>query len=142
VFAEGDIGQRVRPQQVGRPGVHPADLHHVAPVLDERTREVIGVMPPDFAFPSNETDLWIPRQMNPESQNFGGHGIPVIARLRTGATVETRVYLDHGFDLRVSRHSGVGDTTNNGDVANSLGGSGNVARSMQIFIEKRSDVRM
>lgn len=57
--------------------------------LDERTREVIGVMPPEFAFPSNETDLWVPRQMNPASQNFGGHGIPVIARLRDGATVET-----------------------------------------------------
>ena len=57
--------------------------------LDERTREVIGIMPPDFAFPRSDIDLWVPRQMNPESQNFGGHGIPVVARLRPGSTVES-----------------------------------------------------
>lgn len=57
--------------------------------LNDRTREVIGIMPPGFAFPSSEIDLWVPRQMDPESQNFGGHGIPVIARLRDGATVES-----------------------------------------------------
>ena len=57
--------------------------------LDERTRDVIGIMPPHFAFPRSDTDLWVPRQMNPESQNFGGHSIPVIARLRAGSTVES-----------------------------------------------------
>ncbi|GMR11989.1 MAG: ABC transporter permease [Gemmatimonadota bacterium] len=57
--------------------------------LNDQTREVIGIMPPGFAFPSNEIDLWIPRQLNPESENFGGHGMPVIARLRDGATVES-----------------------------------------------------
>lgn len=59
--------------------------------LQDRTREVIGVMPPDFAFPSTGTDAWVPRQLNPESPNFGGHGIAMIARLREGATLESAI---------------------------------------------------
>ncbi len=57
--------------------------------LDDRTREVIGVMPPDFAFPSNEIDLWIPLQLDPASQNFGLLRLRVVGRLRDGATLES-----------------------------------------------------
>ena len=71
---------------VGRFGSDP-DVLGSTIQLNDRTREVIGIMPPDFEFPSNEVDLWIPLQMDPESQNFGGHGIPIIARLSEGATV-------------------------------------------------------
>ena len=56
--------------------------------INDQSIEVIGIMHPDFPFPSREVDMWTPRRLNPESPNFGGHGIPVIARLRDGVTVE------------------------------------------------------
>ena len=56
--------------------------------LDGSTREVVGIMPPDFAFPSREIDLWIPLQLDHESRNFLNRHL-VIGRLRDGATVES-----------------------------------------------------
>jgi putative ABC transport system permease protein len=53
--------------------------------------EVIGVMPQGFDFPSPEIDMWIPRGLDPESENFGGHSIWGIARLAPNATVESAV---------------------------------------------------
>ncbi len=53
--------------------------------------EVIGVMPNGFNFPSPDIDMWIPRRLNPESANFGGHSIYGIARLAPGVTVEAAV---------------------------------------------------
>ena len=56
--------------------------------LNGQSIEVIGVMPPEFAFPTPDIDLWVPYRLDPASENFGGHGIGVVARLREGATVE------------------------------------------------------
>ena len=53
--------------------------------------EVIGVMPEGFNFPSPDIDIWIPRRLNPESENFGGHSIYGIARLAPGVTIEAAV---------------------------------------------------
>ena len=50
-------------------------------------RDVIGVMPANFDFPSPDIDLWMPYQLNPASENFGGHHISVIARLNDGVSV-------------------------------------------------------
>jgi predicted permease len=54
--------------------------------------QVVGVMPEDFAFPSNETLLWAPAAALPNWQarrgdRGGGFG-PVLARLRPGATFD------------------------------------------------------
>jgi predicted permease len=51
-------------------------------------REVIGVMPAGYDFPTPEVDVWIPLQLNPASANFGGHDIRAIARLAPGVTIE------------------------------------------------------
>ena len=53
--------------------------------------EVIGVMPPGFDFPSPEIDAWVPRNLDPESANFGGHSIQGIARLSPGTTIERAI---------------------------------------------------
>jgi predicted permease len=53
------------------------------------SREVIGVMPADFDFPSPQTDAWAPDRLNPASENFGGHHINGIARLAPGETIES-----------------------------------------------------
>jgi putative ABC transport system permease protein len=54
--------------------------------------QVVGVMPGDFAFPSNETLLWAPAAALPNwqarrSDRGSGFG-PVLARLRRGATFD------------------------------------------------------
>ena len=49
--------------------------------------EVIGIMPSGYGFPSPETDVWIPYQLDPASENFGGHYIAGLARLAPGVTL-------------------------------------------------------
>jgi predicted permease len=56
--------------------------------LNGGLREVIGVMPPDYAFPNPEIDVWVPRQLDPSSENFGGHHLVAVARLAPGVTIE------------------------------------------------------
>ena len=56
--------------------------------LNGLSREVVGVMPAGYDFPTRETDVWVPRQLNPASENFGGHHLFGIARLSPGMTIE------------------------------------------------------
>jgi len=59
--------------------------------LNGQQVEVIGVMPRGYNFPTPEIDIWIPHQLNPASENFGGHHLWGIARLAPGATIESAV---------------------------------------------------
>jgi predicted permease len=54
--------------------------------LDGRPIRVIGVMPPGFAFPAAETQIWLPMGLDP-SRRFGWINAG-IARLKDGVTVE------------------------------------------------------
>jgi predicted permease len=56
--------------------------------LNGTPREVIGIMPRGFAFPSAETDIWVPLRLDPATQNFGGHFLTPVVRLRPGITGE------------------------------------------------------
>ncbi|MGA2324653.1 MAG: ABC transporter permease [Bryobacteraceae bacterium] len=58
--------------------------------IDGLSREVIGVMPPGFSFPSSGVRLWIPLHLDPSnSLDFWGAGyMPLVARLRPRATLE------------------------------------------------------
>jgi predicted permease len=53
-------------------------------------REVLGVMPADFRFPSSKTQIWLP--LHNDSANtmayWAGDFMPVIGRLRPGATLD------------------------------------------------------
>jgi putative ABC transport system permease protein len=53
-------------------------------------REVVGVMPGDFTFPSPDTQLWVPLHLDPTNQGaFWQHSwMPLIARLRNEATTQ------------------------------------------------------
>jgi putative ABC transport system permease protein len=53
--------------------------------------EVIGVMPQGYDFPTPETDVWFARQLDPASENFGGHHLEGIARLKPGVTIAQAV---------------------------------------------------
>jgi len=59
--------------------------------LNGSSREVIGIMPADYVFPTPQTDVWVPDRLNPASENFGGHHIFGIARLAPSVTVEAAI---------------------------------------------------
>jgi len=52
-------------------------------------RQIVGVMPPGFAFPSSQVQLWIPLHLDPnDAEDYWGKGyMPLVARLRPGATL-------------------------------------------------------
>ena len=52
-------------------------------------RQVVGVMPAGFHFPSGSVQLWIPLRNDPsQTEDYWGFGwMPVVARLRAGATL-------------------------------------------------------
>jgi predicted permease len=65
-------------------------------------RQVVGVMPVDFRFPSTKTQVWIPLHNDPgdTASYWAGDYMPVIGRLRPGATVqqaqaEIRMFQSH-----------------------------------------------
>jgi putative ABC transport system permease protein len=51
-------------------------------------REVIGVMPVDFSFPSDDTLLWVSSEVRPAQVRPGQLGPPLIARMKPGVTRE------------------------------------------------------
>jgi putative ABC transport system permease protein len=57
-------------------------------VLDDAPCTIVGVMPPDFQFPSREAQLWKALQVNaPNLQERDDHYFKVVARLRPGVSV-------------------------------------------------------
>ena len=57
--------------------------------LDGTSSTIIGVMPPDFFFPSRTTEIWTPLAFDPAKATRGGHFLGVIARTKAGVSVET-----------------------------------------------------
>jgi len=58
--------------------------------LEGVSREVVGVMPADFRFPSPKTQMWVPLHNDPRivSSYWAGDYMPVIGRLRPEATLQ------------------------------------------------------
>src|ERR1700682_744989 len=58
--------------------------------LEGVSRQVIGVMPSDFRFPSTKTQIWIPLHNDPRSvfHYWAGDFMPVNGRLRPDATLQ------------------------------------------------------
>jgi predicted permease len=74
--------------------------------LEGVNREVAGVMPPDFHFPSIKTQLWVPLHNEPQNPAtyWAGDFMPVIGRLHPGATMpqaaaEIRLFQSRVFSL-------------------------------------------
>jgi putative ABC transport system permease protein len=55
--------------------------------LNNRSRTVIGVMPPDFKFPE-VADLWVPLAIDTSQWTRNDHGWSAVARLKPGVTLE------------------------------------------------------
>jgi predicted permease len=58
--------------------------------LDGINREIVGVMPPSFSFPSSRVQVWVPMRLDPSNflEYWAGEFVPFVARLRPGATVQ------------------------------------------------------
>ncbi len=56
-------------------------------ILDGVSREIVGVMPEGFEFPSPEVALHLPLEA-PSDANRGNHGISVVARMKEGVGLE------------------------------------------------------
>jgi predicted permease len=70
--------------------------------LEGVSRQVAGVMPATFRFPSAKTQIWIPLHNDPRNAvvYWAGDFMPVIGRLRPGSTIdkaraETRMFQSH-----------------------------------------------
>ncbi|MGH9937359.1 MAG: ABC transporter permease [Blastocatellia bacterium] len=57
--------------------------------IDGAPRQVVGVMPPEFGFPSTREQLWLPARFDPTNRDeYWEHGwMLLIARLRPGAAL-------------------------------------------------------
>lgn len=58
--------------------------------LNGLDRRIIGIMPPAFAIPSSKVQAWIPAPFDPSKMEtyWAGEFVPLVARLRPGATME------------------------------------------------------
>src|SRR5579884_1501181 len=74
--------------------------------IEGKGRQVVGVMPADFHFPSNRTQIWVP--LHVDSRDTIGYWasdfMPVVGRLRPGATLaqarsEIRMFQSHVGEL-------------------------------------------
>ena len=68
-----------------RYGSDPSVLGRIV-TLDGTPREVVGVMPDGFAFPTPAADLWVPLRL--DRNDLGGFNMQGIGRLRAGVTPE------------------------------------------------------
>ena len=55
--------------------------------LDDARYEVIGIMPPDFAFPTRQVEFWRPIQLSPEDKDRTNTYLTVVARLKPAVTL-------------------------------------------------------
>ena len=63
--------------------------------LDGTSVEIVGVMPPGFAFSRPEAELWRPMGLDRESVQLGSFGITGVARIADGVTLgQVRAELD------------------------------------------------
>ena len=52
-------------------------------------REIVGIMPPGFSYPSARVQLWIPMRLDPSNfvEYWGSEYMPLVARLRPGSAI-------------------------------------------------------
>jgi ABC-type antimicrobial peptide transport system permease subunit len=63
------------------------DLTGTALRVDDQNLNIIGVMPPEFAFPRT-AEIWVPREIFPAQISRSAHNWSVVARMRPGLTAE------------------------------------------------------
>ncbi len=59
-----------------------------AVTVNGQSLTIIGVMPPDFYYPTRVAEFWRPLALNPADASRGGHFLGVVARIKPGTSVE------------------------------------------------------
>lgn len=78
------IGQRLWQRKYGGdPGIVGRRIE-----IDGVAREVIGIMPAGFGFPTGSTELWLPLALDPTRTESASFDYQAIARLRPGISLE------------------------------------------------------
>lgn len=54
--------------------------------INDRSREVVGIMGPEFAFPNRETDIWAPLRLDPAEASLLEFDLDAVGRLKPGVT--------------------------------------------------------
>lgn len=69
-------------------GGHP-DIVGRTIALNGVNRQIVGIAPPGFGYPSSEVQLWLPARLDPSNmvEYWGGDFVTLIGRLRPGATL-------------------------------------------------------
>ncbi len=59
-------------------------------MLSDRPHIIVGIMGPDFQYPSREFALWVPLTINPESlrTRLGDYSFLAVGRLKPGVTFD------------------------------------------------------
>jgi putative ABC transport system permease protein len=70
-------------------GGDPAILGRVITV-NGMNRQIVGVMPPGFSFPSSNVEAWLPLRLDPSNflESWGTGWVPFVSRIRPGANVQ------------------------------------------------------
>jgi putative ABC transport system permease protein len=70
-------------------GGDPAAIGRVI-ALNGTARRIVGIMPPDFSYPSAQVQAWATMRFDPSNflEYWAGEFVPLVARLRAGATIE------------------------------------------------------
>lgn len=84
------------------------DLESVKFTIAKNPTVIVGVLPPEFAFPNN-SQIWTPRELEPALPSRTAHNWGVIARLRDGASVEQARSDTSAIAKRLSQQYGLQD---------------------------------
>ncbi len=72
-------------------------------MLDGTPNEVIGIMPPDFAFPTIRADVYSPMHFNPAIAPRDGRNYQAVARLKPGVTVQQAQHEMEAIAAQIAR---------------------------------------
>jgi putative ABC transport system permease protein len=64
----------------------PMDLSALTLAIEGISWRVVGVMPPGFAYPSG-AEVWLPKEVLPDTSGRTGHNLAVVARLARGVSI-------------------------------------------------------
>jgi putative ABC transport system permease protein len=70
--------------------------------LDDLRYQVIGIMSPDFAFPSRQVEFWRPIQLSPDDKDRTNTYLTVIGRLKPGVTLTDAAAEMNGISSRLA----------------------------------------
>ena len=83
------------------------DLSQLRVVIDGVSLRIVGVMPRGFAYPAN-ADLWVPKELRPDTTWRTGHNNDVVARLKPGVSLPQAAAEMNAIAAQIKQEHGSG----------------------------------